>query len=77
VFDFDELRPPPGASQRAASGTWRQRTPGEVAGFIRAAARMRESDTGLFQLDTSALDAEAVASRLEAWMAHTSRDGGI
>lgn len=59
--------------QRAASGTWRQHTPEEVAGFLRAAARMRESGAGMFRLDTSALDAGAVASRLEDWMAHAKR----
>jgi hypothetical protein len=56
--------------RRAASGTWRQHTPEEVAGFLRAAARMRESGAGMFCLDTSALDAGAVVSRLEEWMAH-------
>jgi hypothetical protein len=51
--------------RRAASGTWRQHTREEVAGFLRAAARMRKSGTGTFRLDTSALDAEAVVNRLE------------
>jgi hypothetical protein len=55
--------------QRAASGTWRQHTPGEVAGFLRAASRMRESGEGMFCLDTSTLDAGAVVSSLEEWMA--------
>ena len=41
----------------------------EVAGFLRAAARMRKSGTGMFRLDTSALDAGAVVNRLEEWMA--------
>jgi len=54
--------------RRAASGTWRQHTPVELAGFIRTAARMREPENGLFRLDTSVLDAAAVASRLEDWM---------
>lgn len=135
VFDFDDLRPPPGASQswwqrhidervaravaeqahgrdtvlagwltvgevlaaplaeglegvaaclldctddvrlarierRAASGTWRQHTPEEAAGYLRAAARMRETAAGMFRLDTSGLDPEAVATRLDGWMAH-------
>ena len=35
---------------RAASGTWRQHTREEVAGFLRAAARMRKSGTGMFRL---------------------------
>jgi len=55
--------------RRAASGTWRRHTPGEVAGFLRAAARMRESGDGVFCLDTSMLDAGAVVSSLEEWMA--------
>ena len=61
--------------RRAASGTWRQHTPEEVAGFLRAAARMRESGAGMFRLDTSALDAGAVVSRLEEWMAHAGPAG--
>jgi cytidylate kinase len=56
--------------QRAASGTWRQHTPEEVAGYIRAAARMRDTAAGMFRLDTSRLTPDAVATRLENWMAH-------
>jgi hypothetical protein len=59
---------------RAASGTWRQHTPEEVAGFLRAAARMRESGAGMFRLDTSALDPGAVVNRLEEWMTHARPD---
>ncbi|MGA8455569.1 MAG: hypothetical protein WB800_09205 [Streptosporangiaceae bacterium] len=59
---------------RAASGTWRLHTPAEVAGFLGAAARMRQSATGLFRLDTSTLNAAAVASTLENWMAHARPD---
>jgi hypothetical protein len=56
--------------QRAASGTWRQHTPEEVAGYIRAATRMRDTAAGMFRLDTSRLTPDAVATRLENWMAH-------
>jgi hypothetical protein len=44
--------------RRAASGTWRQHTAGEVAGYMRAAAGMRESAAGMVRLDTSGLDPE-------------------
>ena len=58
--------------RRAASGTWRQHTPDEVAGFLRAAARMRESGVGMFLLDASTLDVGTVVTRLEEWMARHS-----
>jgi hypothetical protein len=64
--------------QRAASGTWRQHTPEETIGYLRAAARMRETAAGMFRLDTSRLNPEAVATSLEDWMAHaqSEHDGG-
>lgn len=55
--------------RRAASGTWRQHTPEEVAGFLRAAARMRESGADMFRLDTTTLDAGTVVTRLDEWIA--------
>lgn len=60
--------------RRASSGMWRQHTAQEVAGYLRAAARMRESAGGMFRLDTSGLDPEEVAARLEDWMAHVRPD---
>ena len=60
--------------RRAASGMWRQHTPGEVAGFLLAASRMRESGEGVFRLDTSTLDPGAVVSGLEDWMTHAGAD---
>jgi hypothetical protein len=60
--------------RRAASGTWRQHTPEEVVGFLRAAARMRESGAGMFRLDTSVLDPGAVVDRLEKWMTQAGPD---
>ena len=60
--------------ERRAAGMWRQHTPEEVAGFLRAAARMRESGGGMFRLDTSALDPGAVVNRLEEWMTHAGPD---
>lgn len=59
--------------RRAASGTWRQHTTEEVAGFLLAAARMREPG-GMFRLDTSTLDPRAVVNRLEEWMARAGPD---
>lgn len=62
--------------RRAASGTWRQHTPAEVAGFLKAAARMREASGSMFRLDSSTLSAKEVASKLEDWMADTRPDRG-
>jgi uridine kinase len=79
VFDFDDLRCLLDCAddvrlarieQRAASGTWRQHTAEEVAAYLRAAARMREAAAGTYRLDTCGLDPDAVATRLEDWMAH-------
>ena len=53
---------------RAASGMWRLHTPGEIEGFLRAAAEMRTSGDSLLRLDTSTLSVSEVADRLEEWM---------
>jgi hypothetical protein len=55
--------------QRAATGTWRQHTPEELAGFLDAAEEMRvRAKDAVQRLDTSNLGISEVVDRLEVWM---------
>jgi hypothetical protein len=60
--------------ERAATGSWRQHTPEELAGFLDAAEEMREqADDSVHCLDTSHLSISEVGDRLEAWMAEQAQ----